>query len=276
MTGHDIPLVGIPACAVAAEGGGAYHRVGEKYVTAVAQAAECLPVLIPPLGAWYDPRALVDRLDGILLTGSPSNVEPHHYGGEASRDGTEHDPFRDATTLPLIRAAIDAGVPLFGLCRGHQELNVALGGTLHQNVHELDGKADHRSDKTVPHDERYLERHPVTLTPGGVLHGLAGGAARVMVNSLHAQAIDRPASRLEIEAVSDDGVIEAVSVRGAETFALSVQWHPEHPLALKWPLSKAMFAAFGEACLHRRASRGAGATRRGGRGRTRLAAGLEG
>lgn len=276
MTEHDLPLVGIPACVVAEDGGGAYHRVGEKYVAAVARAAHCMPVLIPPLGDWYDPHELAARLDGILLTGSPSNVEPHHYGGGTSRDGTHHDPLRDATTLPLIRAAIADGVPLFGLCRGHQELNVALGGTLHQNVHELDGKEDHRSDKTVPHDERYLERHPVTLTPGGVLHGLSGGAARVMVNSLHAQGIDRPAGRLEIEAVSDDGVIEAVSVKGAQTFALSVQWHPEHPLALEWPLSKAMFAAFGEACLHRRAARSAGSARRGGRGRTRIAAGLDG
>lgn len=272
MTEHDLPLVGIPACAVNAEEGGPYHRVGEKYVTAVAHGARCMPLLIPPLGDWYDPYELADRLDGILLTGSPSNVEPHCYGGEPSRDGTHHDPCRDATTLPLIRAALESGVPVFGLCRGHQELNVALGGTLHQNVHELDGKEDHRSDKTVPHDERYLERHPVTLTPGGVLHGLSGGVARVMVNSLHAQAIDRPAGRLEIEAVSDDGVIEAASVKGAETFALSVQWHPEHPLAMEWPLSKAMFAAFGEACRMRRAARAAGSSRRGGRSRTRLAA----
>jgi len=233
-------------------------------------------MLIPALGDWFDPHDLAGRLDGLLLTGSPSNVEPHRYGGAPSRPGTAHDPLRDATTLPLIDAALADGLPLFALCRGHQELNVALGGTLHQTLHELDGKADHRSDKAAPYDERYRERHPVTLTPGGVLHGLAGGAGRVMVNSLHAQAIDRLADRLAVEAVSDDGVIEAASVRGAEAFALSVQWHPEHPIALEWPLSRAMFAAFGEACRQRRAMR-AGASpdgvRRRARVRSRAAAG---
>ncbi len=270
MTEHDLPIVGIPACVQAEDGGGAFHKVGEKYITAAAEGAHCLPLLIPALGDWYDPQELVSRLDGLLLTGSPSNVEPHRYGGEPSREGTHHDPVRDATTLPLIRAALEAGLPLFAICRGHQELNVALGGTLHQNVHELDGRNDHRADQTRSYDDKYLERHPVTLTPGGVLHMLSGGADEVMVNSLHAQAIDRIADRLAVEAVSDDGVIEAASVKGAETFALSVQWHPEHPLAMQWPLSRAMFAAFGEACRNRRASRG-GAGRRGGRSRSHAA-----
>ena len=270
MTEHGLPIVGVPCCVDVQEEGSVFHKAGEKYVMAVARASHCLPLMIPALGDWYDPYELAEKLDGLLLTGSPSNVEPHHYEGEASRPGTHHDPVRDATTLPLIRAALEVGLPLFAICRGHQELNVALGGTLHQNVHELEGRNDHRSDKTRPLDERYLERHPVTLTQGGVLQTLAGGAATAMVNSLHEQAIDRIADRLEVEAISDDGVIEATSVKGAETFALSVQWHPEHPLALDWPLSKAMFAAFGEACGHRRASRG-GTGRRGGRRRNHAA-----
>lgn len=270
MTEHGLPIVGVPCCVELQEGGGIFHKVGEKYVMAVAKASHCMPLAIPALGEWYDPYDVVERLDGLLLTGSPSNVEPHHYEGEPSRPGTHHDPVRDATTLPLIRAALESGLPLFAICRGHQELNVALGGSLHQNVHELDGKEDHRSDKTVPLDQRYLERHPVTLTPGGVLYTLLGGQGRAMVNSLHEQAIDRIADRLEIEAVSDDGVIEAASVKGAESFALSVQWHPEHPLALEWQLSKAMFEAFGEACRQRRASRG-GSGRRGGRSRNHAA-----
>jgi putative glutamine amidotransferase len=270
MTEHGLPIVGIPCCVTAREEGGAYHKVGEKYLMSVARASHCLPLLIPALGEWYDPDELAAKLDGLMLTGSPSNVEPYHYDGEASRPETHHDPVRDATTLPLIRAALEAGLPLFAICRGHQELNVALGGTLHQYVQELDGKDDHRSDKTRQFDERYLEAHPVTLAPGGVLHTLSGGETSVMVNSLHEQAIDRVADRLEVEAFSEDGVVEATSVKGAESFALSVQWHPEHPLALDWPLSRAMFAAFGEACGQRRAARG-GTVRRGGRGRNHAA-----
>lgn len=261
MTEHDLPLVGIPACVVAEDGGSAFHKAGEKYITAVSGAAHCMPLLIPALGDWYDPHELAARLDGVMLTGSPSNVEPHHYGGEASRPGTEHDPVRDETTLPLINAVLELGVPLFAICRGHQELNVALGGTLHQNVHELDGKDDHRSDKSKSHDDRYLERHAVRITPGGVLHGMTGGAEEVMVNSLHAQAIDRVAERLFVEAVSGDGVVEAVSVPDAKGFNLSVQWHPEHPLALEWPLSRTMFQAFGDAARARRSARQSPGTR---------------
>lgn len=269
MGTSELPVVGIPACLVRDGAGDAYHRVGEKYVRSVAVAARCTPVLLPA-GDPGDPHALAKQLDGLLLTGSPSNVEPHHYGGEASRAATPHDPARDTLTLPLIRAALELGVAVFGLCRGHQELNVALGGSLHQAVHELPGKNDHRADRTRPYDDRYLERHPVRLRPGGVLHALSGGQLEVMVNSLHAQAIDRPADCLEVEAVSDDGVIEAVSVKGATNFVLSVQWHPEHPVALNWPLSRALFEAFGEACRNRQATRGR-AARRGGRRRTRAA-----
>lgn len=265
------PVVGIPACLLRDGEGDAYHRVGEKYIRSVAVAARCMPLLLPALGDDLgDPHMVAEKLDGLLLTGSPSNVEPQHYGGVSSAGGMAHDPARDAVTLPLIRAALEVGVPVFGLCRGHQELNVALGGSLHQAVHELPGKTDHRSDKSRPYDDRYLARHRVRLQPGGVLHALSGGLPEVMVNSLHAQAIDRPADSVEIEAVSDDGVIEAISVTGAETFALSVQWHPEHPDALDWPLSRAMFEAFGEACRNRQAGRSNG-TRRGGRGRTRVA-----
>jgi putative glutamine amidotransferase len=255
MTEHDLPLVGIPACVFADDGGGEFHKVGEKYIMAAASASHCMPLLIPALGEWYDPHELAGRLDGLLLTGSPSNVEPHRYGGTPSRPGTHHDPVRDATTLPLIHAALDLGVPVFAICRGHQELNVALGGTLHQNVHELDGKDDHRSDQSKPYDDRYRERHPIHVTPGGILHGMTGGAAEVMVNSLHAQAIDRVADRLVVEAVSADGVVEAVTVRDAKGFALSVQWHPEHPIALEWPLSRTMFKSFGDAAGARRAAR---------------------
>lgn len=246
------PLVGLPAC-VKEWSGHLFHACGEKYLAAVAEAAEATPIVIPALGDMADIPALVGRLDGLLLTGSPSNVEPHRYAGPASVPGTAHDPHRDATTLPLIQEVIRAGVPLLAICRGIQELNVALGGTLHQRVHELPGKLDHRSPKDRSKEEQYGPRHPVKLAPGGLLARLAG-SGELMVNSLHAQAIDRPAERLAIEAVSPDGVIEAVQVKDAPAFAVGVQWHPEWQV-MENPFSRALFAAFGEAARAHAAAR---------------------
>ena len=272
MSTQACPIVGIPTCAVEIDGR-PVHRVGQKYIDSVVDGSGCLPMLIPAVGEVGCFRELMARLDGLFLTGAASNVEPHLYDGEPSRTGTLHDPARDATTLPLIRAAVDCGVPVFAVCRGIQELNVALGGTLHQNVHELPGKNEHRMNRSLPSDDRFDVRHPIFLQQGGMLEkfaaesGLAhgsggsggsGGCGEVMVNSLHAQAIDRPADGLFIEALSDDGVIEAVSLPDAQDFVLGVQWHPEHPTCREWPLSKAMFDAFGEACRARIARRMAG------------------
>ena len=173
---------------------------------------------------------LIDGLDGVLLTGSPSNVEPHHYEGDDSRPGTAHDPARDATTLPLIRHSIDRGVPLFAICRGLQEVNVALGGTLHQLVHEVEGRRDHRSPKSPDTDVNYAPAHDVDIVEGGLLDRLLG-KRRVTVNSLHAQGVDRLAPRARLEAVADDGQVEAFSVPDAPAFALALQWHPEHQRA---------------------------------------------
>jgi putative glutamine amidotransferase len=246
------PLIGIPACQ-RIKTPGLVHHVGEKYVNAVVNGAKGLPVLIPACGDRLDLDELITRLDGLLLTGSPSNVEPHHYGGHPSREGTEHDPQRDSTTLPLIRKAVAAGLPLFAICRGIQELNVAFGGSLHQLVHEVEGKRDHRSDKSKPPQDRYDHAHSVKLAPEGVLARLLG-AEEVMVNSLHAQGIDRLGKGLAVEATAPDGLIEAVSVQGARGFALGVQWHPEHP-SLEAPVSKALFQAFAQACRDRSAAR---------------------
>jgi putative glutamine amidotransferase len=247
------PLIGVTACARAGERH-VFHSVAIQYVEAVVNGARGVPIIVPALGARTDIPALLGRLDGLLLTGSPSNVEPLHYGGPASRDGTLHDPARDATTLPLIRAALDAGMPLLAICRGHQELNVALGGTLHQHVHELPGKRDHRGRKVPSNEERYGYAHTIELTEGGALERLAG-ARTVTVNSLHAQAIDRAAPGLAIEAVSsDDGVVEAVRVAGATSFALGVQWHPEWHIVSD-QLSRALFAGFGDAARERAARR---------------------
>jgi putative glutamine amidotransferase len=249
------PLVGLPAC-LREFNGWLFHACGEKYLTAVVLGAEAMPVVIPALGSDHDIPGLVSRLDGLMLTGSPSNVEPHHYEGPASMPGTKHDPYRDATALPLIREAVRAGLPLLAICRGIQELNVALGGTLHQRVQELPGKLDHRMPQGEGREAQYAPRHLLKLTPGGCLAVLVG-QTEIMVNSLHAQAIDRPAPGLTVEAVSPDGIIEAVSVKGARAFAVGVQWHPEWKV-LENPISTALFRAFGDAARARAQARARG------------------
>ena len=238
------PLIGIPADRRIL-GPHPFHCVGEKYIRAVAEAADAVPVLIPSLGDEVDFDAILDGVDGILLTGSPSNVEPQRYAGPASDPGTMHDPHRDATTLPLIPRVIAAGMPLFAVCRGFQELNVAYGGTLWQKVQEVPGMLDHREDKNAPLEVQYQPTHEIELAPGGLLRRLAG-ADRVMVNSVHAQGVQRLGEGLEVEARAPDGLIEGFTVRSAPGFALAVQWHPEWQ-AMKNPFSRALFAAFGQA-----------------------------
>ena len=238
------PLVGLPCC-TRAVGEHPGQWVGEKYVRAVSEAAVALPALLPALEEPLDAEEIVARLDGLLLTGSRSNVEPHHYEGPPSAAGTHHDAARDKLTLPLIRAAMAADLPILAICRGIQELNVALGGTLHQRLHELDGRLDHRAPDGDA-DRRYGHlAHPVTLTPGSWLAGFAG-TPTLMVNSLHSQGIDRLAPGLVAEAVAPDGQIEAVR-HTAASFVLGVQWHPEYRV-MDNAFGRALFAAFGRAC----------------------------
>jgi putative glutamine amidotransferase len=229
-----------------------FHAVGEKYIAAVVQAADCLPLLIPVLETPLDVTEILTRVDGIFFPGSPSNVEPHRYSGPASVPGTLHDPHRDATTLSLIPRAIEKGVPVFGVCRGFQEMNVAMGGTLHQRVHEIEGLDDHREDKEQPLDVQYGPAHDVVLEPGSLLRKLAG-RDRVQVNSLHWQGIDRLAPDLAIEARAPDGLVEAFRVKSAAEFALAVQWHPEWKV-MSNPFSQALFAEFGKAARARKSS----------------------
>ena len=222
-----------------------FHAVGEKYIRAVAEAAGAIPLLIPALADLVSNEEILERVDGILFTGSPSNVEPHHYAGTPSDPGTMHDPHRDAITLPLIPRAVESGIPVFGVCRGFQEMNVAFGGSLHQKLQELPGNLDHREDGTKPIDVQYAAAHDVILEPGGLLRALAG-ADRVRVNSLHSQGVDRLAGNLVPEARAPDGVIEAFRVKDAPRFAVAVQWHPEWEVMTN-AFSRALFAAFGAA-----------------------------
>jgi putative glutamine amidotransferase len=193
-------------------------------------------------------------LDGLFLTGSHSNIEPHHYSDEPSWEGNLHDPSRDANTLVLVRQAVAAGVPVLAVCRGLQEVNVAFGGKLHQRVHEVAGYADHREDKDAPLDTQYAPAHSVLLEPGGILHGLAGGAAEVKVNSLHGQGIATLAPALAVEARAPDGLIEAVRLPASKAFFLAVQWHPEWKVSTN-PFYLAIFRAFGDACRARARTR---------------------
>ncbi len=226
---------------------------GEKYLNAVLSGAGGLPLIVPVLADGVDVDEILMRCDGILLTGSPSNVEPHHYEGETSRAGTLHDPERDALTLPLARRALDTGVPLLAVCRGFQELNVVLGGTLHQHVHEVPGYHSHKEVAGDPLDLQYGPSHPVTLVAGGLLRRLAG-TETVMVNSLHSQGVRRLANGVTVEAVADDGLVEAFTVDEAPAFALAVQWHPEWKVTEN-PFSLSIFKAFGDACREHAAGR---------------------
>ena len=234
------PIVGIPACA-RSHNDRLWHETPARYAEAIFHGAGVLPVMIPPMGP--EQIGVLERLDGLLLPGSPSNVHPSHYQGGESLTPDLHDAARDATTLPLIREAVARGMPVLAICRGIQELNVALGGTLHQTVHEMEGRADHRSGPGTI-EQKYGPKHTVALS--GCLAALIG-APQITVNSLHGQAIDRPAPGIEIEAVAPDGTIEAVRVATAAGFAYGVQWHPEWGFADN-PDSMAILRAFGEAC----------------------------
>ncbi|MBV2131929.1 gamma-glutamyl-gamma-aminobutyrate hydrolase family protein [Pseudomonas sp. MAP12] len=244
------PLIGVTACSKQI-GLHPFHIVGDKYLRAVAVSAGGLPVAIPAIAELIDLPALLEHLDGLLLTGSPSNVEPQHYQGPASAPGTHHDPARDQLTLPLIRAAVDAGVPLLGICRGFQEMNVAFGGSLHQRVHEAGPFMDHRPDDEAPVEVQYGLSHPLLVQPGGLLDQL-GLAPQFEVNSVHGQGVERLAPGLRVEGVAPDGLVEAFSVEHARTFALGVQWHPEWKVT-EHPAYLAIFRAFGDACRERAA-----------------------
>jgi putative glutamine amidotransferase len=205
-----------------------------------------MPLVVPALGGQADIDAVLSVADGVMLTGATSNVDAALYGQPVRDPSLPQDPARDATTLPLLRAALARGIPLFGICRGFQEINVALGGTLHQAVQEVPGMMDHRERPGDPLDVRYGPSHRVRLVEGGLLAGLLD-ARDIMVNSLHGQGIAQLAPGLAVEAVADDGLVEAYTVTDAAAFTLAVQWHPEWQITGN-AVSMKMFHAFGLAC----------------------------
>jgi putative glutamine amidotransferase len=247
------PIVLVPAC-VTQTGAHLSHTAHLKYVAAVAEGARCTPLIVPALGAVTDFEALLAVADGVMLTGSPSNVNAGLYGEVVLDPSLPQDAARDATTLPLIRAVIKRGIPLLAICRGFQEMNVALGGSLHQAVQRVAGMADHRERKDHTLDQQYAPSHRVLLDPGGRLAKMLDGVDQIMVNSLHGQGINRLAAGLAVEARADDGLVEAYHVEDAKGFTLAVQWHPEWRFSEN-PDSVKLFSAFGDACRAYKANR---------------------
>jgi len=247
----SLPLVGLPTDRKQI-GPHPFLAVGEKYVRAVVDGAGALPVLLPTLTPLLPLRELLEGIDGLLLTGSASNVEPHHYGNEASYQGNVHDPARDANTLALVPLALEMAVPMLALCRGFQEVNVACGGSLHQRVQDQPGLMDHRENPEDPLERQYAPAHAVTFNPGGMLAAIAG-VPSLRVNSLHGQGVARLGRGLKVEAVAPDGLIEAFRHEGPG-FMLAVQWHPEWQVTEN-PFYLGIFRAFGDACRARAAQR---------------------
>ncbi|MBS9722475.1 gamma-glutamyl-gamma-aminobutyrate hydrolase family protein [Tianweitania sp. BSSL-BM11] len=222
-----------------------WHAAPHQYLEAAMSVSGVMPVLVPAFGDRLDIDALLDRVDGVMITGSKSNVHPTLYGQEATEANGPYDPDRDATSLPLIRRAIERGIPLLAICRGIQEMNVAMGGSLATEIQERDGSMDHRAPESEDPDHRFAIRQAVTIKPGSCLADLFGDG-EIQINSLHRQAVDRLGERLQVEAVAPDNTVEAVSVRDAKAFAVGVQWHPEYWAASDETSAK-LFRAFGDA-----------------------------
>ena len=240
------PVVLVPACNRML-GAHPFHVAGKKYIDGV-RLAGCLPLIVPSAQPG-DLEALLDLADGVLLTGAVSNLHPSHFGEAVLDTALPLDPERDTATLPLIPRVLARGLPLFAVCRGFQEVNVALGGSLHQAVQNVLGMQDHRDDDTAPLAVQYGPAHEVFVEPGGLL-AAAGLPSQFTVNSLHGQGVNRLAAGLRVEARAADGLVEAFSLPASATtpgFNLGVQWHPEW-LAAGNPVSMVLFKTFGVAC----------------------------
>ena len=252
------PLVGISCCTkLFGTFGMPNHAASDTYIRAATEVVGAVPVLLPASGEACDIATLLSRLDGIILTGSRSNVQPSLYDGPPHAEGTPEDPARDSVTLPLIRAAIRNGTPLLAICRGMQELNVALGGSLHQRLQDLPGRMDHSTPMQPSSRVRIGKAHSVAVVPGSWLHRVAG-ATTIAINSLHNQGMDRLAPGVVAEGVAPDGTVEAVRVANAPGFAVGVQWHPEYDWMTD-AVSRGILSAFGAAVRVRLGAIGAAA-----------------
>ncbi|MBN9491560.1 MAG: gamma-glutamyl-gamma-aminobutyrate hydrolase family protein [Alphaproteobacteria bacterium] len=253
------PVVGVIGSAHSINDRHNVQIVGQRNLRAVAEVAGALPLMFAGTPDITDIDALLGAVDGILLTGARANVHPTRFGIEPDPRHEPYDPDRDAMALTLIEACVERGVPLFGICRGLQEMNVAFGGSLHPEIRDLPGRMNHRMPRLAngdPHPDPnvvFADRHEVRLAPDGVFAKLCG-CESIRVNSLHGQGILEPGKRIVVEGVAEDGTIEAIRVADAPSFALGVQWHAEYDPQLN-PINRALFKAFGAALLdHGRAA----------------------
>lgn len=238
------PIVAV-ICDTNQQGPHIFHQAGEKYIRTLATCSGVTPVLLPAIPDLLSAADIASFADGILFTGGYSNIQRERYGESPAPHGEHEDPARDAVTLSLIPEIINAGLPMMAICRGFQELNVALGGTLHPRLHEVAGRMDHQENSADPIDKQYGLAHSVSLLEDGKLMEIIG-QPEFMVNSVHGQGIRELADGLTIEALADDDTVEAVTVDAASGFALAVQWHPEWK-AEDNPQSLKVFDAFGNA-----------------------------
>jgi len=252
MTLAHLPVVGI-ICDKEVIGPHPFHIAGEKYIKAISDSSHCLAILIPAMADESSMDQLLTMLDGILLPGGYSMVDPLHYQDEPAEVDTKLDTARDNTSLSIIVKAVAQGIPVLGICRGFQEMNVAFGGSLHQKLHENGHYFEHRENKTLTIEQQYSANHHVNVIADGKLANIVNRAA-IEVNSLHTQGVDRLAENLTIEAIAEDGLVEAFSVTQSESFAMAVQWHPEWRVEEN-KQSTQLFHAFGQACSARKAAK---------------------
>ncbi|MGJ4902861.1 gamma-glutamyl-gamma-aminobutyrate hydrolase family protein [Bradyrhizobium sp. HKCCYLS2058] len=252
------PVVGVIGNSHRVENRFTVQMVGERNLSAVAEVAGALPLMFAGVPEITDIAALLDVVDGVVLTGARANVHPTRFNTEPSLKHEPYDIHRDEVALQLTEACVARGIPLFGICRGLQEMNVAFGGSLHPEIREIPGRMNHRMprlengeihpDPTVI----FADRHEVRLTPGGAFAGILG-CDSIKVNSLHGQGILEPGDRVVIEGIAEDGTIEAIRIADAPSFALGVQWHAEYD-PQKNPINRKLFEAFGDAVRKRRQS----------------------
>ena len=239
------PVIGIIGNSYLLDDSYPVHAGGTMNSDAVSQVAGCMPLIVPTDPRFVSMGELLEMCDGFLLTGGRPNVHPEEYGHEPTEAHGDFDRERDAITLPLVRACVQRGQPFFGVCRGFQEVNVAMGGTLHPEIRDLPGRDNHRMPPDGTLEEQFALRHTVKFTQGGVFHHLLG-SQEVMTNTLHGQGIIEPGQNVVIDGFAPDGTPEAIYIKGAAGFAMGVQWHPEYNAAAD-PVSRVLFGAFGDA-----------------------------